>query len=169
MDPTTAQIVVDILKHAVPLSADQIWIYNQRKEIPPTRGFFVVVGYVSSKPYGASRKQVADSSGLVEKCSVVMQEMLSIKVTSADYSTVQQLPMIIAALSSTYAREMQEKWGFKLATVPLSVPETSELEGSGILYQFTITVNALRGYTKEGNIDYYDQFSTETSSEKGIV
>jgi hypothetical protein len=159
---TTAQLIVDILSNVIPLTPDQIWVYNEKREIPPVKGVYAVVGYVSVKPYGFSKTQTADSSGLVEDRGVAVQEQMYIKLFSADYSAVRMLPSFLGALSSNYSQQLQETWGFKLANIPVSVPETSAIDGSGIVRQFVITLNALRGYNNTGNIPYYDTFTYPT-------
>ena len=43
----TAQIICEIIQTYMGLTSDQIYIYNQRKKIPPSEGLFVVVGLMS--------------------------------------------------------------------------------------------------------------------------
>jgi hypothetical protein len=167
---TTAQIMVDIFQKVIPLTVDQIWVYGERREIPPEKGLYAVVGYNSAKPFNTSRKQISGNSGLVEERSVVVQEQLYVKIFSADYSAAQQYPDFLGCFSSNYAQEMQEKYQFKLFTVPVSVVGIPDIDGSGIVRQFVVTFNTHRGYTKSSNIAYYDTFTTPTPlNEKGTT
>lgn len=161
----TQQLIAKIIQEVMSLEDGQIWIYNQQRPIPNTKGLFVVVGLVDSKPYAVNLHNLDG----VEVRSVQMREIISIDLYSYDTSAPARLPELLGALHSTYGEQIQEHYGFKLAAVPMSCLNTSEVEGSAIPYRFTVTTTVLRAYSNTDPIDYYDTFSLETFNEEGKV
>jgi hypothetical protein len=160
----TVQLIGKIIKQVMALDDSQIWIYNQRQLIPSTKGLFVMVGIVDSKPYGVNIRNMGTAD---ELRSTQMRETISIDLLSYDLSVPARLGELLGALNSTYAQQMQEEYGFKLASVPLSVVNTSEIDGSSMVHRFTVTTIVLRAYDNTGPIDYYDTISLETFTEEG--
>jgi hypothetical protein len=164
----TVQIVCDILKTGLGLDDEHIWIYNQRRDIPTGDGIFVTVGVQSIVPYGNNRRSVATSGGMAEEVSQQFQETLSINVFSHDNAAAMRLGEVLGALNSTYSAQRQAAESFQLAAVPTSINDTSFLEGTSILYRFSITVRAIRAYSTQGAIEYFDTFpDLKIFSEKG--
>lgn len=163
----TVKLIADIIQTSLGLTDDQIWIYNQRREIPPGKGLFVVVGNMGIVPYGVNNRPVAVDGGIVESLSQSFQETLSINLYSNDTSALTRVSEVIGALNSTYSQQIQTSSGFKIGFVATSVADTSFLEGTSQLYRFTVTLRVLRSYNSTSSIDYYDTFQTKAYTEEG--
>jgi hypothetical protein len=157
----TTQFICDILAHEMGLTDDQIWIYNQKQDIPPGTGLFVSVGQMGITVYGANRK----TEGITEKLSQMLQETLSIEIYSNDTSALSSLPAVIGALGSTYSLQTQEKYGFKIGAIPTTINDTSFLEATAILYRLSLTIKVLRAYEAQKDIEYYGTFSESVKTE----
>ena len=162
----TVQLVAKIIQTVMQLEDGQVWIYNQRRTIPNTKGLFVVVGMVDSTPFAVNLQNKGSTD---EYRYTQMKETITIDLLSYDLSCPQRLPELLGALHSTYGEQLQEEYGFKLASVPQSVLNTSEVEGSSMIHRFTVTTVALRGYDNSSPIEYFDTFSEETLTEEGVV
>ena len=159
------QWVCDIIQTVMGLTDDQIWIYNQKKPIPNSAGLFVVVGIVDAKPYAVNVRNLGVSK---EVRSVHMRETIGIDLFSSDLSAATQVAQLVGSLNSTYSAQVQEQYGFKIASVPQAVNNTSELEGSAMLTRFTVTTVLLTAYEYDTTpIEYYNTFSLKTYSEEG--
>ena len=125
-----------------------------------------MVSLVDAKPYAVNIR----NQGTTDETRMVhMRETISIDLFSSDLSASLQLAKLVGSLHSTYGIQMQEQYGFKLASVPQAVNNTSELEGSAILNRFTVTTVLLTAYDDTKDIDYYNTFSLQTFSEEGLV
>jgi len=166
----TAQIICNIIQNYLDLSEEQIWIYNQRRKIPPTEGLFVVVGLMSTVPYGNNVKfLVGSGSGLEQEISQMMQETLTINMFSYDLSALERMPECIGSFQTVYSEQMQEKYAMQIGVVPTNVSDTSFVEASAILYRQTITLRVLRAYSKISQAQYFDEFKTDIYDSSGKV
>jgi len=165
----TPQIICNIIQKYMGLCDDQIWIYNQRRKIPPTQGLFIVIGMVSTVPFGNNQRYLGTIGNYRQEISQMMQETLSINLFSYDDSAVYRLPEMIGSFQSTYAEQLQEKYAFQIGVVPSSISDTSFLEASAILFRQTVTIKVLRSYSKVSESEFYDTFNTEIYNEDGKV
>jgi hypothetical protein len=163
----TAQIICDIIQKYMGLCDDQIWIYNQRKKIPPSEGLFVVVGNVSTTPYGNNNKFKPNEFGYDQEISQMMQEVLSVNMFSYDTTAIERMPELIGSFSSIYSQQVQDSVGFRIGVVPGGVADTSGLEASAILFRQTITLKCLRAYSKITAGEYFDKFKGEVHTSTG--
>lgn len=162
----TVQYVCKIIQTVMGLEDGQIWIYNQRRLVPNTKGLFVIVGMIDSKPYGVNLHNMGTEN---EIRTVHMKETISIDLVSYDLTAPTRLAELIGAIHSTFSQQTQEQYGFKLASNPTSVLNTSEVEGSAMVNRFTVTTVALTAYDSNSPIEYYDTFSLETLTEEGTL
>jgi hypothetical protein len=163
----TAQIICDIIQKYMGLCDKQIWIYNQRKKIPPSEGLFVVVGNISAVPYGNNNKYVPLGDGYGQEISQMMQELLSVNMFSYDTSAVERMPELIGSFSSIYCQQKQDEIGFRIGVVPGGVQDTSALEASAILFRQTITLKVLRAYSKISAGEYFDKYKLDIETNTG--
>jgi len=165
----TAQIICEIIQTYMGLTSDQIYIYNQRKKIPPSEGLFVVVGLMSSVPFGNNTKFTGNGATYKQEISQMMQETLSINMFSYDSSAVERMPELLGSFQSIYSRQLQEEIGFSIGVIPSNISDTSFLEASAILFRQTITLRVLRAYSKISEGQYFDQYLTEIYNITGKV
>ncbi len=165
----TAQYICDIIQKYMNLCDNQIWIYNQRTKIPPSEGLFVVVGLMSTVPYGNNNKFKSGTTGYGQEISQMMQETISINMFSYDTTAVERMPELVGSFHSIYSQQVQEKVGMQIGVVPTAINDTSYLEATAYLFRQTITLRVLRAYSKIVDSDYYDKFTTEVYNNSGKV
>jgi len=154
----TPQIICDIIQKTMPLSIDQIWVYNQRRAIPEDQRLYITVGITSIKPYGNNSKQVSTVGGLVEQNTTYFSETISIDLFSYTTEAAERYSEVMACLKSTYSQQQQELLGMKIAELPTSINDVSAVEGAAILFRINITLNVLRKYDKLMDSQYYDSY-----------
>ena len=154
----TSQIICDIIKNGLALKDDQVWIYNQRRSIPEDERMYVVVGMSAIKPYGNTNRQLTGTNYMTDQTTQYMQEMITIDVLSYTTEAIERYSEIFGALISTYSQQQQEALGMKIAEMPTTVNDVSEVEGATILYRIAITLNVLRKYDMLIAATYYDTF-----------
>lgn len=161
----TPQIICDIIRRGLSLSADQIWVYNQRRSIPEDKRLYVVVGVISFVPMANNSIVECDANGATESLYQIMAETISINLFSYGTDAVERYPEILGALRSVYSQEKQALYALKIAEIPASINDVSEVEGATYLYRINITLPCWRKYSTIGNIDYYDTVTTKVYDE----
>jgi hypothetical protein len=155
------KVVADIIAVSLGLKVDQVLLYNQKFKIPPDDRLYVTVSVLGSKTFGASTRYEADpvSDELTEVTYVNRQEIFSILLFSRSNEARTRNWEVPAALVSTYSEQQQEANSIKIAQVPVSMNDLSELEGTSRLNRYVLTIPVLAAYTKRQPVDYYDKFS----------
>lgn len=165
MDRLCEQIIVDIINYEMDMPPDRVWIRQQNKIIPNTSDLFIVVGMVSSQPYGVStRVENIEDGGLNEVQEGVAAETHQIDVFSRDNSALLRRFEVLLALRSYYSQQLQEKNNFQIARIPGNFVNTSDAEGGSNLNRFTLTISCQVWYRKTKVLaspsgDYYDDFT----------
>ena len=163
----TTQIIANILQTVLALDDDQVWIYNQKRRIPPDKRMYLVVGVAAMKAFGVNNYPDPSGTGVTEDRSQQMQETLTIDAFGYEPWVMNQIGPVIGALKSTYSQQQQELLGMSIFPVPTTINDVSAVEGTAILYRFSITVNVIRAYTQTSAVPYYSTFPTTTVNAKG--
>ena len=158
--------ICNILQTQLNLSDKQIWIYNQKRNIPNDFGIYFVVNYSGQKIIGNVRKEIPTAQGLKEYQSITNLATFSVDIFSRSTSVRDMRDMAVMALNSTYSQQVQEKNGFQIARNSFQVTNTSEVEGVAELSRYSISFNVTYMSETSKSIDYYDTFSKEVITEE---
>lgn len=158
--------ICDILKHELSLTNEQIWIYNQKRDIPNDFGTYIVVDYVGQKVIGNSRREVATEQGLIEYQSVHSLANISVNLFSRDPLVRNTKDLVLMALNSTFAQQIQEKYSFQIGRNSFQVTNTSEVEGVAELNRYSISFNVTYMSETSKVIEYFDTFTKEVITEE---
>jgi hypothetical protein len=157
----TPQIICDIIKDGMSLLDSQIWIYNQRREIPQDKKLYVVVGLLSSSVYGNNGLQSIDElvTDMPETLTQYVKESIKVDLFSYTTEAVERYPEVLGSMMSTYAQRIQEAQALKIFPIPSNVNDVSQVEGPSLLNRMSITLQVLRKYDMILNADYYDRIT----------
>lgn len=167
MSVNTLTLMCDIIKEHMLLDCNQIWIYNQKRNIPTDSRLYIVLEYGGGVPY-SSNKYYSDLGGIRKEvhCQKI-QETIRINMLSADTEAIDRVGEAIGALSSDYSENLQAQFGLAISPKPATVTDASAAEVTRQLFRTVIEVKVLRAYKQEKNVSYYDKFSSQVSNEKG--
>ena len=157
--------ICNILQTQLGLSDGQIWIYNQKRDIPNDFGVYFIVSYNGQSIIGNVRREVPTLTGLLEYQSLHSLANISLNILSRGGQIREMRDLAIMALNSTYAQQVQERYGFQIAKNSFSVTNTSEIEGVAELTRYTISFNVTYMSETTKSIDYFDTFSKEVITE----
>lgn len=157
--------ICKILQNQLALTNEQIWIYNQKRNIPNDFGIYYVVQYNGQRIIGNIRKEIATNQGLVEYQSVHNLAQYNIEIFSRSNDVREAKDQAIMALNSTYSQQVQETNGFQIARNSFQVTNTSEVEGVAELNRYSISFNVTYMSETSKSIDYFDTFSKEVITE----
>jgi hypothetical protein len=157
---TALELFCSILKREMSLSADQIYLWDQKINLPIDQRLYVAVGVLSCKPFANIRKMVPGTGGiLTEQLFVNMHATLSVDIISRGPDARDRKEEVILALKSTYSQQVQEANGFYVATLPSGFQNLSEIDGAAIPYRFNISVAIQYQVTKTATVDRYETFT----------
>lgn len=162
-DPT--KLICNILQTQLGLQDGQIWVYNQKRDIPNDFGTYYVVTYNGQRIIGNVRREFVANDGLKEYQSVHSLANYSVDVISRSNTIRESRDQAIMALNSTYSQQVQEARGFQIARNSFQVTNTSELEGVAQLNRYTISFNVTYMSETTKSIQYFDTFSKEVITE----
>lgn len=152
-----------ILQAGMQLTTNQVWIYNQKRKIPPATGLWLVIDFLTGKPYGSKSKFNPETNQ--EEQSVNMSALFTIDIFSRNTQALDRKEEVILAFGSTFAQQTQEKFSFKIGRIPQGFTNLSQVEGTAILYRFQITFQVSYSVEKKISADYYDAFTHTEETE----
>lgn len=158
--------ICKILKNQLSLTDNQIWIYNQKRDIPNDYGIYYVVQYVGQRVIGNTRREFPTASGLMEYQSVHSLANISLDIFSRSSIVREARDLAIMALNSTYSQQVQEANGFQIARNSFQVANASEVEGVAELTRYSISFNVTYMSETTKSIDYFDTFNKEVITEE---
>lgn len=162
---TPIEWVCDILKREMSLLNGQVYLWDQKINIPPDNAIYIAVGVQSCKPFSNTFDHTSNGDGLLESQSTNFMATLSIDILSQGPDARDRKEEVILALRSHYARQVQESYGFYIAGLSSSFVNLSSIEGTAIPYRFNIAVNIQYKVVKEKQISYYDTYSKSVVTE----
>lgn len=159
------KVICDILAKELTLEEDQVWIYNQKWNIPSDTRVYYVVSYVGQRVIANVRKEYVEGDDLKEYQSVHSLANMTLNIFSRGSEVREAKDLALMALNSTYSQQMQEAQGFQIARNSFQVTNTSDIEGTAELYRYSISFNITYKSETTKTIGYYDTFTKEVITE----
>lgn len=147
------KIIASILQTELSLDDEHILLYNQKYSLPTDDGIVVMVGLLAPKLIAS--KTELDSLGN-EVQSVAVAEMIQIDMMSQSSAARLRHYEIYMALNSLYAQGQCERYGVKIARMPVSMADTSGAEDSAMMNRYTTTIIVHAVYVKSKVSTWYD-------------
>lgn len=154
---TPLELFCDIIETEMGLSQGQVYLWDQKLNIPKDSRLYIAVGILSCKPFGNSNTLNSNGDSVQ---SVNMSAMLSIDILSRSKDARNRKEEIILALGSDYAERQQELNSFYVSRLTNNFVNLSEEDGAAIPYRFNITATIQYFVSKTSAVSYYDTFST---------
>lgn len=148
----------DLLQQEMGLAAGQVYLWDQKLNIPNDERLYIAVGVISAKPYANNRFLDVSGPGILEVLSTNMQATISIDVISRGPDARDRKEEVILALNSIRSIQYQEANGILIAPHTSSFVNLSEIDGAAIPYRFNLSLNLQYKISKTKAVPYYDQF-----------
>lgn len=159
------KLICDILQKQLDLSKDQIWIYNQKRDIPNDFNMYIVVDYQGQRIIGSVRREKPTETGLVEYQSLHSLAVIRLDLFSRGNAARVNKDLVIMALNSTYSQQVQEANGFSIARNSFQVTNTSMAEGTAELNRYSISFNVTYMSETTKSIAFFDTFRKQVIKE----
>ncbi len=152
-------IFCDILAKGMGLSNNQVYLWDQKIDIPQDSKMYIAVGIGATKIFGSSvTEEDNGSGGLIEVQTINAHSMISIDILSRGPEARDRKEDVIFALGSTYSKQQQETNSLKIARISSGFINLSSEDGSAIPYRFNISVALQYSKKKVGNVNSYNTF-----------
>lgn len=156
-------LVADLIKTGLGLSRDQVYLFDQKFNVPNDSRLYVAIGVQSCRPFGNRPRY--DGGGSAEAAltavqSVNMLATISLDVLSRSTEALYRKEQVLLALTSPYAQRQMALNSFFVAPLSTGFVNLSLVEGPAIPYRFQILVS-LQYFTRlAGPTEYFDQFGS---------
>lgn len=150
------KLFAEIIRKEMGLADDQVFLYNQKINIPKDDRLYIAIGVISNKPFSNTRKMIGNFE--TEELSMNVKADLSVNIMSKGMDALERKEEVLMSLKSQYAQTQQEANSFHIGVLPQSFVNLSEVEGSAIPYRFNISVPIQYAVRKTKTVAYYDQY-----------
>lgn len=154
-------LVCDVIQKELGLANGQVYLWDQKINIPIDEKLYIAVGVLSCKPFSNTNRMEGGGSGLEEDQSVNMMATLSIDILSRGPQARDRKEEVILALQSVYAQSQQEVNSFYIGKISTGFVNLSQIDGAAIPYRFNISVNMQYTVRKSKAVPYFDTFSEQ--------
>ena len=96
----------------------------------------------------------------IEETYINERRTMQIDVYSRNNEARQRFPEVQAALNSTYAQQLQDKYQFKIGYISNAI-NISGLDGGSDINRYTIRFDCLTWFKTSKEVGYYDTFRTQ--------
>lgn len=152
-------LLCDIIQREMSLDAGQVYLYNQKIDIPTDSKLYIAVGVETCKPYTNMLIPDGSGSGLTAVQQTNFMATCSIDIFSRGLQARDRKEEVILALQSIYAQSQQETNGFYIAKISTAFVNLSQVDGAAIPYRFNISVNLQYAVRKVKQVPYFDTFT----------
>jgi hypothetical protein len=159
---TPIELVCDIIRKQMGFSTDQVWLYNQKVNIPNDSRPYVTVGVLTCKPFGNSTSWDSSGSGLGAVQSTNFLATLSIDILSRGIQALELKERVLLTLSSIYAEQQMELNSFRIFQISTNFVNLSEVDGAAIPYHFNISVGLQYFVKTTQSVGYFDTFGADS-------
>lgn len=157
------QLLCDIIQREMELQQGQVYLWDQKINIPIDDQLYIAVAVISCKPFANTTK--FDSSGDAIQ-SVNMSALVSIDILSRGPDARDRKEEVLLALKSIYSQSQQEINSFYIGTISTDFVNLSEVDGAAIPYRFNISVRMQYFFRKSKAVPYFEEIDdVEVTSE----
>lgn len=153
--------VCDIIKVGMNLDQDQIWIYNQKVDIPNDKRVYVVVSLKKEEVFG-NNIHTTDNEGMDE---VIWSNIISdvgIEMFSYNTNALNRRYEVLSSMRSVYSVQKQEEYNFSIGRKPTVFLDSSFMSPTARLYSFYYEYRITHVEHSSRPVEYFDTFSKET-------
>ena len=161
--------VCDILKVGMNLENDQIWIYNQKVDIPNDKRLYVVVSLKNETVIGNNIDTESQINGLDEVIWSNIVTDVGIELFSYNVNALNNRYKVLSSMRSIYSVQKQEELNFNIGRRPTAFFDSSFMSPTARLYSFYYEYKITHVENSAKEIDFYDDFSRADMSNKDNI
>lgn len=149
-------LVCDILQQGLGLSADRVYLWNQKITEPSDHGLFIAVSVPIAKPIGFGKRFNGTTGNSDQYVSIAAT--VDLDIISRDEEAFDKKELVLMALQSDYSDRQQVANGCQIARVSTPFLNLSAVDGAAIPYRYRTSVKMLYALSKSQATAYYSTF-----------
>lgn len=153
------QLLCDVIQTYMGLGSDQVYLWNQKFNIPSDGRLYIAIGVAGVKPFGSSN--IADGYGNTIQ-AVNCRALLDVFIFSRSTLARDQKEQVVLALNSQYAESQMEANCFYISPLTTEFSNISEIDGGAIPYKFHMTIAVQYFVTNKLAEPYFTTFAQPT-------
>lgn len=157
---TPLLMLCDIIRNQLGLSADRVYLWNQKIMQPTDDGLYIAVSVPTYKYFGNVNEQSAN--GLTQQQFVAVRALVDIDIISRGPAARDRTHEVVMALNSVYAQQQQDANSFSIGRIPTNVLNLSMVDGAAIPYRYKFSIGMQFAASKTQPMPYFN--SNFTSS-----
>lgn len=160
------KLICQIIEHELAIPG-QVWIYNNKINIPNDEKLYVIVSFLNEKIIGNNLHYENNANGGLNEITTV-NTLASITIDILSRSTLarDRKAEVLMALFSTYSQQVQEANSFQIARNGFNITNVSEAEGPAIPNRYNLTFNVTYATSKTKQVEHYETFTTGIETDK---
>lgn len=162
--------VCDILKVGMKLDNNQIWIYNQKVDIPNDKRLYVVVSLKKETVIGNNIETKSVQSGEEETVWTNLVSDIGIELFSYNVNALNRRYEVLSSMRSIYSVQKQEELNCNIGRKPTVFFDSSFASPTARIYSFYFEyriTHVEKIVSRE--TDYFDNFSRADMSNKDNI
>lgn len=163
-------IVYDIIKKQLRLNNNQIWLYNQKVDIPNDKNMYVVISNEDEELFGVNNEMISHETSLESSTWINVRTTISINTFSASMLALERKYDIIGVMSSVYSLRKQEEHSIQIARIPKVFMDASYSTPTQRLYSYHYEyyiMHVKKVLSKD--VEFFDDFSNADMSNKDNI
>lgn len=149
------ELVCDIIQNQMGLTRGQVYLWNQKINLPNDGKLYVAVGVLSCRPF-SNVNDMSDGTTQVQWTSFA--STISLDIMSRSAQARDRKEEMVMAFNSQYAEQQMELNSFRLFPITNSFVNLSQLDGAAIPYRFQISATIQYFVSKHSPLNYYSSF-----------
>lgn len=159
-------LVADIIQTAMGLGQGQVYLWDQKINIPKDSRLYIAVSQLTCRPFGNHVSYNGSGSMLIAIQAVNMYAQVTIDILSRGPDARDRKEQVLLALSSPYAQQQMELNSFYVAPLSTAFVNLSQIDGAAIPMRYQITVGLQYFSQLITNPPYYDSFTPPTVTDE---
>lgn len=152
------ELVCDIIRKELGLDPDQVYIYDQKYDIPTDSRLYIPIGVLTPRPFANNKRYEVIGGVLTAIQSTNFASILNIEPLSRSTLALSRKEEIIMALMSDYSMQVQNAFSFYIAPITTSFVAINQEDGASIPYRFAMSITIQYAIEKKKVPDYFDKF-----------
>ena len=153
---TPEMLLCDIIQTQLNLSQGQVYLWDQKINIPEVFQMYVILRTLRCRPFGNTNYY--DGENTIQSTNFL--SVVTIDILSRGTEARDRKEEVVMALRSDYAEQQQEMNSFFIGSIPTDFIDLSQEDGAAIPYRFNISVMIQYFVSKTVPVSYYDSFQS---------
>ena len=151
------ELVAAVVREYLELDAEQIWFYNQRRDVPKDSRMYVILSMGNRSIIGSALRVEEDGT---EVSAVTMSAPIVVETVSRSREALERVPELVMALRNGSAQRKMTTHGMRIFRSS-DILDISAVEGAAGLHRYRVTLTVHYAQSRTTQENFYEHFPQE--------